>query len=468
MMQRGRGRDRRSTGLQQNGHRRQDGEGEFDMRSASYGVPDNSQPRSRAVTSPTNELSFPGRRVSPTSERGEDVESAVYVTPADTLNRSASQSSSNSTCSSNTTGSTVMSDSFSRSEKKNMQLHQLTMSQWSKRQQGGGGTVGGETTGPGSAGVTAGRKPHGVGPNQQKAQAGGETSDYSIPFNLLQGTRLPRPHHHHPRIVPQAIPPDNSELIIPINPPSTSPQSPSDRSDTTSPNSPRSNQSSEHEQQQHPQPSSSRPPDEGDYAVPWDQSRFFSKVSRVSGNAGNSKRRTGRRRNEESDDLVSRLSTSRGGSLRDQSPPPLPLPRYQSSGGGEMSQIPPPPPPDDSPPPPDCSYDKNRPWRGRAVSDRAVSERTMSDRVHNNTSPMNAGGWGHGRSTISVPEDLTVRSQSMSSYVRPGRRLPTPPGGSGGDWSKEQRMMEPAQAAQAWRQSNPMIVDPCIPLEDQP
>ncbi len=452
------GRDRKSTGVHQNGHKRQDGDGEY----VSYGDPDNisSPPRSRAVTSPTNELIFLGRRISPTNERGEDVESALYVTPADTLNRSASHSGSCSniqtSSASGSGGITDSSYSGSRSERKNMQLHQLTMSQLNKRYQSGGGTGGGEMIGPGI--VAHGSKILGVGQIQPRPQSG-ETSDYSIPFNLLQGN-VPRPHHHHRRAIPQTNLDNSSDFIIPINPPSTSPQSPSDRSDTTSPNSPRSNQSSEHEQQQHPQPASLRPPDNGDYAIPWDRSRIFQNIPRV---PMSNKRHPARGRNEMPDELGVGVSSSRGGSLRGPSSPPLPLAtsgyRYQSSGGGggaDMGQVPPPPPPDDFPPPPELPYDHNRLWK----------DRTVSDRTYNNTSPVNASGWGHGRANVSVTEDFVSRSQSLSSNIRPGRRLPTPSSG-GEDWTREQTRPVPYSPS-VWRQSNHLAVDPGIPLEDQP
>lgn len=469
-----RGRERRSqssSALQQNGHKRQDSDGEIEVKNTSYGDPDiiaNQSSRARAVTSPTTELPFQGKQLNPAGGRTEDVESAVYVTPADTLSRSASHSAvpsaisgSSTGSASNTTGSGIPGENFSgsRSERRNMQLHQLTMSQVSKRQQSGG-TIGAEVTGPGTAVPV-------VGQDQQRIQMG-ESSDYSIPFNLLQAgdsTKPPRSHHHHRRMVPQAILPDNSECIIPINPPSTSPQSPSDRSDTTSPNSPRSNQSSEHELQQQQQPPPSRPPDDGDYAIPWDRSRIFQNIPRSSVNSN--RRHPVRRRNEELDDLSSGPSRSRGGSLRDQSSPPLPPAtggyRYQSGGGGEVAiQVPPPPPPppppEDSPPPPELPYDPNRPWRGRAVSDRM-----------NDGTSMSAGGWGHNRATMAAAEDFGSRSQSMSSHVRSGRRLPTPPGGggSGGDWPPKDAA-PPPPPPQVWRQSNPATIDPSIPLEDQP
>lgn len=424
-----RGRDKRtqsqsSTVIQQNGHRRQDSDGDLEVRNFDYGNPDHGGAggsRARAVTSPTTDFQPQlGRNA---SGGGDDVESAVYVTPADTLNRSTPSSAvqqGSKPCISNPSGGSSFSESFSgsRNEMRNMQLHQLTLSQVSKRNQSGS-----------SDNTTPAPPPANSGQRIQMM----EGSDYSVPFNLLQqgsgsggeGKRHRNRHGSHP------VPPDNSECIIPICPPSSSPQSPSDRSDTTSPNSPRSNQSSEHEQQQQqpppPPPSSQRPPDEGDYAVPWDRSRLFQNLSR--GSVSNTRRP---RRRDEFDDMGGMgPSRSRGGSLRDQPSPPAPLPpsRFPQQ---DINQVPPPPPPEESPPPPDLPYDPNRPWRNRTVSDRAPQEGSSLARSHS-------------RPAVIAGEDIGgSRSQSMSGHVGSGRRN------------------------NPRRSSTPPVVDPSIPLEDQP
>ena len=431
-------RDRRSTGSQQNGHRGQDGEGDFGGGEAdSTSSPPS---RARAVTSPTAELNFQGRRLSPAREQlGEDVESALYVTPADTLNRSASHSVPNATGqqASCATGSGLLTESLSgsRSERKAVLLHNLTMNQWSKRQHGEGAAEGGDVAGSGS--IVVGSKPHVVQQQDQPRMGAGE-SNYSVPFNLLASEPKPppRPHHHHH----SAAPLENSEYIIPINPP----QSPSDRSDTTSPNSPQSNLSELDQHQQYLQPSLSRPPVDGDYAVPWDRGNISRNIPRVA------------------------MSTSRR--PRDQPSPPLPLAtsgyRYRGSGGGSsgldvMNQIPPPPPPDDSPPPLDVPYDQTHP--SNRPTQRART--TMSNRVHSNTSPVNAGGWGHDRPPAVPVDSFSNRSMSMSSNVQPGRPLPNLPGRGGGDWVPTGRM---ETAPPLPRHGTAAVVDSSIPLEDQP
>lgn len=401
------GRSQSSGVFQQNGHRRQDSDSDF----VGYGDPDHiSGSRSRAVTSPTTE--FNPQLGGSAGGASEDVESAVYVTPADTLNR-GTPSSIIKTNSAANQGSSSSGDNFAgtRHELQNMQLHQLTLSQVSRRNQSGSGEA---APAPSPSGV------------KERIQMM-EGSDYSVPFNLLQGD-IKKGRRHGP---PQPGPPDNSECIIAINPHSSSPQSPSDRSDTTSPNSPRSNLSSEHEQL--PPPPPQRPPDDGDYAVPWDRSRIFQNIQRAS---MSNVRRHPRRRNDDFEDPGSGPSRSRGGSLRDQPSPPLPLPQSRHPmGGRDINQVPPPPPPppEESPPPPELPHDPNR-WRNR----------TVSEQFHDNSLP---GGKPQNRAAALAAEDFGGRSQSMSGQVGPGRRG----GGNGNPW-----------------RNAPATIDPLIPLEDQP
>ena len=405
------GRSQSSAVLQQNGHRRDGSDVDADtVKNFGYGDPDVvGSSRGRAVTSPTTD--FQSQKAVGGGGRGDDVESAVYVTPADTLNRGTPSSvvQPNSNPSSGSSSGASFSESFSgsRSEKRNMQLHQLTLSQMSNKKSGS------DIAAPSPS-------PSGGNRDQRIQMVAG--SDYSVPFNLLQqndGKQQRKGRHVS----------DNSEFIVPISHPSPSPQSPSDRSDTTSPNSPRSNQSSEQDQPPPPPPSQQRPPDEGDYAIPWDRSRIFQNLQQR-GSVSGPRRGPGRRRDLDEVGTGGGPSRSRGGSLRDQQPsPPIPLPpsRYPV---GEINQVPPPPPPDDSPPPPDLPYDPNRPWRNRAVS----------DRVHDNSAVV----MPHNRTAMLVGDDPGGRSHSMSGHGGSGRR-PTPR-----------------------RASTPPIVDPSIPLEDQP
>lgn len=467
-------RSQSSSAIQFNGHLGIGSDEGEEVKNSSYGDPDNFQQQpvrtQSMVTTPTREMNppLPPRNVRPLSfKQGEaESESSVYVTPADTLrNRpplgnssqrpSAASGSVAAAGNMNSQGPAVAVDSAealpTRSERKVMQMHQLTMNQ--RRGQGGG-----TATTP----VTA-VKPTNNG--HQRTRSFGnvtENSDYSVPFDLKGSTRPPM---KPPRVVPQAR---NEDCIIPINPPSsTSPQPPSDRSDTNSPSSPMSNQSAEHE-----------PPrlDDGnsDYAVPWDRNKIFQNMhvhrsvrrapqakSFKNEDSGISEDSAGPSNRVQSDREAVQLpqvpvrneeQKPPSGSIREYSPPTPARSgfRYQSAREPMMGQG-----PDVSPPPPDLPYDPYRPHRSRAVSDRI-------HRRDGSTSPVSGGNRG---------EDMRYHSQS-TSYV--GRNPPPPPSRldppmerGRGDSYPLPPLRDQSAREDLGRQSQ-VIIDVSIPLKDQP
>lgn len=440
--------------VQYNGHL---DEGE-EVKNSSYGDPDTFHRTQSMVTTPTGEMNppLPPRNLRPPfSKMGDsESESSVYVTPADTLrNRplanssqhpSASGSGASAGGNSQSSGAVAVDPEAipTKSERKVMQMHQLTMNQ--RRGQGGG-----VVTTP----VTATKPTNG----HQRTRSFGnvtENSDYSVPFNLKnEPPRAPRAPVKPPRMAPPARH-ESSDCIIPINPPSsTSPQPPSDRSDTNSPSSPMSNQSSEHE-----------PPrqDDGDYAVPWDRNKIFQNMHVHKGvrkgpqgrsfkieDSGSSEDSAHREVVQLHQAPVVKTEEQKppSGNFKEYSPPPPARGgfRYQSAREPMVGL-------EVSPPPPDLPYD-SRPHR-------------MSDRIHRrdgSTSPV--GGSGRG-------EDARYHSQS-SSYIG-GRNPPPPPSRldpplerGRGDSSPLPPPRDHSSREDMGRQSQIMI-DVSIPLKDQP
>lgn len=438
-------RSQSSSSIHFNGHLE---EGE-EVKNLSYGDPDTFHAPARSqsmVTTPTREMNppLPPRNLRPPSFSNMESESSVYVAPADTLrNRPLANSSPHPSAASSAAGSNETSSATvdpeaqpTRSERKVMQMHQLTMNQ--RRGQGGVATP-----------VTATTPSNG---HRRSGSIGTvtEKSDYSVPFDLrTEPPRSVRPPLKPPRVAPPTRH-ESSDCIIPINPPSsTSPQPPSDRSDTNSPSSPMSNQSSEHEQPRQ---------DDGDYAVPWDRNKLFQNIRVRRGPQGKSFR------NDDSgfsEDTTHRLQSDREFvQLRteEQKPPSKEYSPPPPARGGLRYQFAREPMVgvEVSPPPPDLPYDP-RPHRNRG----------MSDRVHRrdgSTSPVGGGG-------VSRGEDMRFYSQS-ASYM--GRNPPPPPS-----------RLDPPQE-RGWGDSSPLppprdhsvredttgkgqvMIDVSIPLKDQP
>lgn len=419
-----------------------------EVKNSSYGDPDklNSPVRSQSmVASLGAEMNPP---LPPRNMRHQDSESALYVSPADTLrNKPASTTASpnvpSGAGSSHTPGNVdAPADAHpTKSEWKVMQLHQLTKNQR-------------------KACVT----PASASNGHQRTHSFGnvtEKSDYSVPYNLVQANERTRPPLKPPRVVTHVRPErhDSSERIIPINPPSaTSPQPPSDRSNTNSPSSPMSNQSSEQEPPGPPPPRQTN--GESDYDVPWDRSKYLQNIPHKKPE----RKPQGRRKedsgfSEESSGSISRPREDvqlhqqvrteevkvRGGSVREHSPP---LPsrgafRYQSAREPmiEFER-------ESSPPPPELPFDPLRPHRNRAVSDRV-------HRREGSTSPV-------GGSLRSRVEDMGLHSQQSAGPHR-GQHLPDPPSAF--------PPPPPLTREDSWIHSGPpnaVSIDISIPLEDQP
>ena len=419
-------RSQSSSALHYNGHVE---EGE-EVKNLSYGDPDTFHAPVRTqsmVTTPTREMNppLPPRNLRPP-------ESSVYVTPADTLrnrpnaNSSPHPSAGSSASSNEISGAAVDPEAQpTKSERRVMQMHQLTMNQ----------RRGGAVTTPATA-----AKPSNGHKRTGSIGTVTERSDYSVPFDL-KSDRAVRPPVKPPRVAPPTRH-ESSDCIIPINPPSsTSPQPPSDRSDTNSPSSPMSNQSSEHEQPRQ---------DDGDYAVPWDRNKLFQNI-RV--------RRAPQGRNFRNDDsgfsedathrlqgdreFVQLRTEEQKPPSKEYSPPPPARGglRYQSAREPMMGV-------EVSPPPPELPYDP-RPHRNRGMSDR-VPHRDGS------TSPV---GVSRGE----------FHSQS-ASYM--GRTPPAPPSrldpSQERGWGDSSPLPPPRDHSVREDMKGQVMIDVSIPLKDQP
>lgn len=418
-------------------------EGE-EITNSSYGDPDHFQPPVRTqsmVATPTRDMNppLPPRNLRPPlSYMGEEEsESSVYVTPADTLRKLANPPSANSQSSAAADPEALP----TKSERRVMQLHQLTINQ--KR-----GQVGAVTS-P----VPAVKPSNG---HQQTGSNGNvtEDSEYSVPFNLVQANenRTRPPPVKPPRVIGK---PHDECIIIPINPPSLSPQPLSDRSDTNSPSSPMSNQSSPPPRQ-----------DEGgsDYAIPWDRNKIFQNIPHMpknlrskppkwksgedSGYSEDSSPSSQHRLHgdpRETIQLHQQVKKEEQKPPREHSPPPPARGgfRYHSARDPLMSQQ----GVEVSPPPPELPFDPYRPNRNRAVSDH------MHHRREGSTSPVGPGSHSqsvnHSRHPLPPLSRLDPPQErgKMESY-------PLPP-------PREQSTREDLGRPQ-------VLIDVSIPLDDQP
>lgn len=355
-------RSQSASTLQFNGGSSRGSEEGEEVRNSSYGNPDspNALLRSRSmIAGPASEIMnppLPPRNMRPSSfgspNREPESESALYVSPADTIRirrqavNTGPSPSGVDTAAGNTNSQTPGGGGGSteqhvdalptRSERKVMQMHQLTMNQ--RRGQGGVVVASTPTTTSTRTSSNGHQRTHSFGHVT-------ENSDYSVPFNLIQANTRP-PTTRQPPQPPRGVSSQQGgDCIIAINPPSTSPQPPSDRSDTNSPSSPMS-------LEQEPQMEEGS----GDYAVPWDRSRIFQHMKPLG---------PGPKRNTEDPPPPSSSSSQRP-KQQDRSPPPPPVRsgyRYQSTREPMMSQH-------NSPPPPELPFDPTRPHRSRAVSER--------------------------------------------------------------------------------------------------
>ena len=498
LLERDKGRSQSSGSLQLNGHKRQNSDEGEEIKNFGYGDPDVLQTRSlaSAVTTPSNEANPPlpprNTKSSPYGlqhgRQGEGgSETPVYVAPADTLRKAASNSVQPPSGGSGKTQGNNSGDAYgdphaaTKIEIKQLKMHQLTMSQ--KRGQGGG--AGGMPV-MSSTNSTSGH---------QRTQSFGyviETSDYSIPFNLVQANANDNKTQQNSRPGAPFKPPrvgigmqatsDSADRIIAINPPSsTSPQPPSDRSDTNSPNSPMSNQSSEHETRQ----------DDGnsDYAIPWDRSKIFQNIPHAK-----PKKPPGRRRNDDSightgddtgfyphqgrrDDQKMRVGNN---STKEPSPPP-PLVRgshrYRSARDPMINYN----TSEFSPPPPEIPIDPTRPRANRGFSERAYRREGSTSPPMGTSSGGKVQKFGNKPFTNDIDDISHHRTQSVGPHHMSGRRLPTPPRSElpPPHVRDRERVADaynpPSQpfplredVARHGNSSNMPVIDTNIPLADQP
>lgn len=432
-----------------------------DVKNINYGDPDLYPPtrsQSLIVGDMASNPPLPPRNL-----RGPREDSMVYVNPADTLKKASSPLPATSPTlvpsPSGTGGATggdpppgssphqhqprnsdyttpvLKSEGATRSELRQMQMHQLTQSQ---RKQGMTASVG--AGGGGEAAMTGGPSRPSNGHNRTRSFGNvTDNSDYSVPFNLLQqnaassssatsGSRMPsgmKPQQQLTKV-------QSNERIIPINP-STSPQPPYDRSDTNSPCSPLSNQSSEQETVTavHHQ--------EDDYAIPWDRSKVVNMIQKKS--AGGDRRR----------DLQQQ---TRSGSLRDSSPPApgRAMHRFHSAREQHQCVV------ENSPPPPDLTFAPTSRSHGVRVGGSAGFDRGHQDNIGGSTSPvhrMHGAGHSYGKSSHEMPDDVSQHA------LHSGRRLPTPPRL---DPPRDRVIPPPPPRGE----HEAVVIDVDIPLDDQP
>ena len=436
-------RSQSASAIQFNGGSSRCGEEGEEVKNSSYGNPDsfNAPIRSRSmIAGPTGEVMnppLPPRNMRPSSfgSPNSESESALYVSPADTI-RMRRQAASTGSCvdtAANTNSQAPGGGSGggggpseqhvdvhpTRSEQKVMQMHQLTMNQ--RRGQGGVVVTSTPTTTSTSMTKTSSSNGH------KRTRSFGhvtENSDYSVPFNLLQqGNTRPPSTRQTPQ--PRVSQPGGDRIsgvsqpvgdrIIAINPPPTSPQPPSDRSDTNSPSSPMS-------LEQEP-----RVEESGDYAVPWDRSKIFQHM-RLGPTPPSSSSSSHRPNQQRQQDRFSPPPPARSGF------------RYQSTREPMIGQH-------NSPPPPDLPYDPSRPHRNRAVSERVHIRDGSSSPVGGNF------GGSRGEDVGSVrPPFLPQERPRVDTYPLP------PPRDQSSNRDDTGRHVP----------SNSSTIDPAIPLEDQP
>ena len=450
---------------QSNGHNRSGSDDVLRIENTAYGDPDilNSTPAPGTVprshsssTSPGDILNPPlPPRNPPKPSSNMNDESPVYVAPADTLQR-GNNAISQAVLSSNYSRTEPMSGPPSKNERKVMEMHQLTMVQKQRQEQGQSAQ------------------------QQQRVQPVIDNSEYSTPFNLLQQQQKASRQRNsiggassRQRRVPQVGLAEDGDQIIPVLSP------PPDRSQTTSPSSPLSTPSSEHEEGGGGSGVSAGGGD-SDYDIPWDKK--FKDLPNFN--------RTPRRQ----------LSGGKLHNVQEENrgdhppPPPLSKVRKDSPPYGKMYNRG--HPERDSPPAPPIPPDRNPPIGGPVVYQnkgkrtspqppedtllggrpRYLPSRHQSEQVRprdGSTSPNQLAGrsYGHTIHGPHIPRDLppeiSPRTSSMS--IPPhmsGRRLPSPP-----RERSESSPVEPGRRGMLVRPPsppNPVHIDFSIPLCDQP
>ena len=457
---------------QSNGHKRSGSDDVLRIENSAYGDPDalNNNSHGGGILTPRSQStgSSPGETLmnpplpprNPPKQPGNMAdESPLYVAPADTLQRGGGgnggggggPSGISPAILSNYTR-TEPSGPPSRTERRVMEMHQLTMSQ---------------------------KQAQSSQPAQrvQAVNVIDNESEYSTPFNVLQQQKARQKRNSfgsgsgsgRQRRVPQVGMSEEGDQIIPVLSP------PPDRSQTTSPSSPLSTPSSEHEAEGGGVGGSSGSPAVGaggggdsDYDIPWDKKfKEFPNFNRPSKRGS---------------------SSGKMHSLPEEHPPtkgrrPSPPQRNVYSQGGHPDRNSPPAPPERNPPPggpaPHPSWRKTSspqpPLEDGFGRPRHLPARHQSEQHRprdGSTSPNQLASRPYGHTIHGphvpreLPPDIAARTSSMSipSYIS-GRRLPSPP-----RERSESSPVDPNRRGLLRPPSppNPVHIDFSIPLCDQP
>lgn len=439
---------------QSNGHKRSGSDDVLRIENTAYGDPNilNSIPapgtthRSQSASASPGEILNPPLppRNPPKQPSKMNDESPVYVAPADTLQRGGNNAISSTILMGNYSRTDPISGPPSKNERKVMEMHQLTMVQKQRQEQG---------------------QP---AQQQQRVQSVIDNSEYSTPYNLLQQQQKASRGRNsiggapsRQRRVPQVGMTEEGDQIIPVLSP------PPDRSQTTSPSSPLSTPSSEHEEGGGGSGISAGGGD-SDYDVPWD--RKFKDLPNF--NRGPRKQLSGGR-------IHSLPDESRGDH------PPPPHNKMYNWGHPDRNSPPAPPVPPERNAPiggPVVYQNKGRRTSPQPSEDtmlggrpRYLPARHQSEQVRprdGSTSPNQLAGRSYGHTvhgphvSRDLPPEISPRTSSMS--IPPhmsGRRLPSPP-----RERSESSPVEPGRRGMLRPPSppNPVHIDFSIPLCDQP
>ena len=436
-----------------NGHKRSGSDDVLRIENSAYGDPEvlnNITPRSQSTgSSPGDALNPPlPPRNPPKQPSSMGDESPLYVAPADTLQRGNSGGGISPAVLSNYTRTEPITGPPSRSERKVMEMHQLTMSQ---------------------------KQAQSSSQPTQRVQTviDDGNSEYSTPFNVLQQQRARQGRSSigserssgRQRRVPQVGMSEEGDQIIPVLSP------PPDRSQTTSPSSPLSTPSSEHEEGGVGPSSGGGGGGTGgdsDYDIPWDKK--FKNFPNFNQAAHPRRQTSGGKMHS----LPEEHSPMRG---RKQSPPqrnmynqghpernspPAPPERYPPIGGpgGPVSY---PMRRTSSPQPP---LEDGLFGRPRHLPSRHHSEQHRPRDGSTSPSQLPGRSYGHTIHGPHVPRELPPEiSPRTSSMSMSGRRLPSPP-----RERSESSPVDPNRWGMLRPPSppNPVHIDFSIPLCDQP
>ncbi len=445
-----------------NGHQRNSSDDVVKIENTAYGDPDILNRSHSTGTSPGDILNPPLPPRNPPKQLQQSCstsnmsgkmndESPLYVAPADTLQRGGSGTNNISPAVlSNYTRAEPLSAPPSKSERKVMEMHQLTMCQ--KQRQDSGHSA--------------------AHAQQQRVQVQNvvDNSEYSTPFNLIQqqqqqkkgGNARGGSNSGRQRRVPQIGMADENDQIIPVLSP---PPGHSDRSQTTSPSSPLSTPSSEHEEGGAGGGGGTvGGSGDSDYDIPWDRKfkelQFVSRQPRRQPSGGKVHHPDdgkefhplrGRRESPPQRNMYTRGHTDRNS-------PPAPPDRGPPSGYQNRVQKTSPQPPEDLPlsRPPAPRFLKSHQSEQHRPRDGSTSPNQMIGRYGGHTI--------HGpHFQRDLPPDISPRTSSMSVSHMSGRRLPSPP--------RERSESSPVDRRGVLRPPsppNPVHIDFSIPLCDQP